>query len=144
MEHTNMTATQDIPLPAGAVRVDDWYDPDLPIDVTPVVFTNPDSCRYFRGTLRRIPISPNQGPKSSSTVTSTSTAALNARSRSTSTPMRAWTTVPRAQDCASHHRGRRRGGAAQFDVGRNLIPLIDPSSCLGWRADCYEWLDHAR
>jgi hypothetical protein len=42
-----------VPLPAGAVEVDDWFDPKLPIGEHQPL-TGADVQRYFRGTSREI------------------------------------------------------------------------------------------
>jgi hypothetical protein len=45
---TTITATQDIPLPVGAVRVYDWGPPE--------VTGYPEAARYFVGTSHRVDI----------------------------------------------------------------------------------------
>ena len=53
-ENTRYTTTDqlaNVPHPAGATKVDDWFNPDAPVG-TIVSYVGPDTARYFTGTSR--------------------------------------------------------------------------------------------
>jgi hypothetical protein len=54
------TTIPDVPVPAGAVTVHEWYDPGAPFGILPMNY-GPDTQRTFNGTNRGIPVERRTG-----------------------------------------------------------------------------------